>query len=232
MNIFEKMKAEWERTLLLSVFLLIAIGAGLITYRLMTMEDGGVSTREKRPTSPRYFDVTSYSYLEPAKLPDVMNPLAFTHSLRRRPAPPKPPPPKTEPKADQKKPQPKPPVANTPPTPKQPAGQQTAQQKPAEKPKPPPPKPPPPKPKPPPRKLKVMYSGYSAVEGGTRKAWLRVVEEKENKRASGRFEVGAQLLDAVKIESFDADKIVLVHSGGKKATIHKGKKNEQEITIQ
>ncbi|NLG14059.1 MAG: hypothetical protein GX561_07630 [Lentisphaerae bacterium] len=232
MNILEKMKAEWERTLLLGVFLVIGIGAGLIAYRLFTMEDGGVSSKEKRPTSPRYFDVTSYSYLEPAKLPDVMNPLAFTHSLRRRPAPPKPPPPKTEPKPDQKQPQQKPPVANTKPTPQppKPGAEKPATPKVADK--PPPPKPPPPKPKPPPRKLKVMYSGYSAVEGGTRKAWLRVVEEKGNKRASGRFEVGAQLLDAVKIESFDADKIVLIHSGGKKATIHKGKKNEQEITIQ
>lgn len=228
MNILEKMKAEWERTLLLGVFLVIGIGAGLITYRLLTMEDGGVSSREKRPMSPRYFDVTSYSYLEPAKLSDVTNPLAFTHSLRRRPAPPKPPPPKpADPKTDQP-PQQKPPVANTKPTPQppKPGGQQPVKPKPAE----PPPKPPPPKP--PPRKIKVMYSGYSAIEGGVSKAWLRVVEEKTKKRASGRFEVGAQLLDAVKIESFDADKIVLIHSGGKKATIHKGKKNEQEITIQ
>ena len=77
-----------------------------------------------------------------------------------------------------------------------------------------------------------MYSGYSAVEGGTEKAWLSAVEEKAKKRASGRFEKGAKLLDAVQIVAFDADKIVLQHSGGKTVTINKGKKNQREVTVE
>ena len=93
------------------------------------------------------------------------------------------------------------------------------------------PKPEPPKPKPK-RKIKLMYSGYSSVEGGSEKAWVSAVEEKAKKRASGRFEKGAKLLDAVQIIAFDADKMVVQHSGGKKETINKGKKNQREVTVE
>ena len=77
-----------------------------------------------------------------------------------------------------------------------------------------------------------MYSGYSSVEGGSEKAWVSAVEEKAKKKASGRFEKGAKLLDAVQIVAFDADKMVVQHSGGKKVTINKGKKNQREVVVE
>ena len=228
MDILEKIKKEWELTVLLSVFLVILIAGGLLAMKMLEEEDTGSNGPSALPASPHFFDMNSLSYLEPAKLPEVVNPLAFKHSLRLpKPKPPAPKPPPQDTKKPEVKPQPKDdgkkpasPTAG----PVKPAAQQTttALTKPA---------PPPPKPKPK-RKIKLLYSGYMAIEGGSEKAFVRAIEEKAKKRASGRYEKGTKLLDAVQIVAFDADKIVFQHSGNKQVTVRKGKNNEQEVTVE
>ena len=213
MDILEKMQKEWELTLLLFVFLVLLIAGGIFAMKMLEEEEGGSNGPSALPASPHFLDMNSLAYLEPAKLPEVVNPLAFRHSLEiPKPKPPPPPPQKEQPKP-----------------------QQQQQQKPQEAPKAAPqaatPTPPPPKPKPK-RKIKLTYSGYSSIEGGTEKAWVRAEEVKAKKLASGRFEKGAKLLDAVQIVAFDADKMVIQHSGGKKVTINKGKKNQREVTVE
>lgn len=228
MDIMEKIQKEWELSVLLFVFLVILVAGGIFALKMLEEEEGGSNGPSALPATPHFFDMNSVAYLEPAKLPEVVNPLAYRHSLQLpKPKPPTPPPPKDQPKAQQQqqqKPQEGPKAAPTA-QPTKPAATTPAAATPTK------PTPPPPKPKPK-RKIKLMYSGYSAVEGGTEKAWLSAVEEKAKKRASGRFEKGAKLLDAVQIVAFDADKIVLQHSGGKTVTINKGKKNQREVTVE
>ena len=229
MDILEKMQKEWELTVLLFVFLILLIAGGIFAMKMLEEEEGGSNGPSALPASPHFFDMNSLAYLEPAKLPEVVNPLAFRHSLEiPKPKPPTPPPQKEQPKPEQKEPPKAAPTAVTPaattPTKSAPAAQPTAAT--PTKPTPPPPKP---KPK---RKIKLMYSGYSSVEGGLEKAWVSAVEEKAKKKASGRFEKGAKLLDAVQIVAFDADKMVVQHSGGKKVTINKGKKNQREVVVE
>ena len=229
MDILEKMQKEWELTVLLFVFLVLLIAGGIFAMKMLEEEEGGSNGPSALPASPHFFDMNSLAYLEPAKLPEVVNPLAFRHSLEiPKPKPPTPPPQKEQPKPEQKEPPKAAPTAVTPasttPTKSAPAAQPTAAT--PTKPTPPPPKP---KPK---RKIKLMYSGYSSVEGGSEKAWVSAVEEKAKKKASGRFEKGAKLLDAVQIVAFDADKMVVQHSGGKKVTINKGKKNQREVVVE
>ncbi len=228
MDILEKMQKEWELTLLLSVFLILLIAGGIFAMKMLEEEEGGSNGPSALPASPHFFDMNSLAYLEPAKLPEVVNPLAFRHSLEiPKPKPPTPPPPKEQPKGQTKE-QPKAtPTAATPAatTPTKTAATTPAAATPTK------PTPPPPKPKPK-RKIKLMYSGYSSVEGGSEKAWVRAEEVKAKKLASGRFEKGAKLLDAVQIVAFDADKMVVQHSGGKKVTINKGKKNQREVTVE
>ncbi len=229
MDILEKMQKEWELTLLLFVFLILLIAGGIFAMKMLEEEEGGSNGPSALPASPHFFDMNSLAYLEPAKLPEVVNPLAFRHSLEiPKPKPPTPPPPKEQPKEqpkDQPKPQQQGPAKSAPTaaTPSKPTAQTTAA---PTKPAPPPPKP---KPK---RKIRLTYSGYSSVEGGLEKAWVRAEEVKAKKQASGRFEKGAKLLDAVQIVAFDADKMVVQHSGGKKETINKGKKNQREVTVE
>ncbi len=229
MDILEKMQKEWELTVLLFVFLVLLIGGGIFAMKMLEEEEGGSNGPSALPASPHFFDMNSLAYLEPAKLPEVVNPLAFRHSLEiPKPKPPTPPPPKEQPKEqpkDQPKPQQQGPAKSAPTaaTPSKPTAQTTAA---PTKPAPPPPKP---KPK---RKIRLTYSGYSSVEGGLEKAWVRAEEVKAKKQASGRFEKGAKLLDAVQIVAFDADKMVVQHSGGKKETINKGKKNQREVTVE
>lgn len=228
MDIMEKIQKEWELSVLLFVFLVILVAGGIFALKMLEEEEGGSNGPSALPATPHFFDMNSVAYLEPAKLPEVVNPLAYRHSLQLpKPKPPTPPPQKEQPKAQpqqQQKPQEGPKAAPTA-QPTNPAATTPAAATPTK------PTPPPPKPKPK-RKIKLMYSGYSAVEGGTEKAWLSAVEEKAKKRASGRFEKGAKLLDAVQIVAFDADKIVLQHSGGKTVTINKGKKNQREVTVE
>ena len=229
MDILEKMQKEWELTVLLFVFLILLIAGGIFAMKMLEEEEGGSNGPSALPASPHFFDMNSLAYLEPAKLPEVVNPLAFRHSLEiPKPKPPTPPPQKEQPKPEQKEPPKAAPTAVTPasttPTKSAPAAQPTAAT--PTKPTPPPPKP---KPK---RKIKLMYSGYSSVEGGLEKAWVSAVEEKAKKKASGRFEKGAKLLDAVQIVAFDAAKMVVQHSGGKKVTINKGKKNQREVVVE
>ena len=229
MDILAKMQKEWELTVLLFVFLVLLIAGGIFAMKMLEEEEGGSNGPSALPASPHFFDMNSLAYLEPAKLPEVVNPLAFRHSLEiPKPKPPTPPPQKEQPKPEQKESPKAAPTAVTPaattPTKSAPAAQPTAAT--PTKPTPPPPKP---KPK---RKIKLMYSGYSSVEGGLEKAWVSAVEEKAKKKASGRFEKGAKLLDAVQIVAFDADKMVIQHSGGKKETINKGKKNQREVTVE
>ena len=229
MDILEKMQKEWELTVLLFVFLILLIAGGIFAMKMLEEEEGGSNGPSALPASPHFFDMNSLAYLEPAKLPEVVNPLAFRHSLEiPKPKPPTPPPQKEQPKPEQKEPPKAAPTAVTPaattPTKSAPAAQPTAAT-------PTKPTPPPPKPKPT-RKIKLMYSGYSSVEGGLEKAWVSAVEEKAKKKASGRFEKGAKLLDAVQIVAFDADKMVVQHSGGKKVTINKGKKNQREVVVE
>lgn len=229
MDILEKMQKEWELTLLLFVFLVLLIAGGIFAMKMLEEEEGGSNGPSALPASPHFFDMNSLAYLEPAKLPEVVNPLAFRHSLEiPKPKPPAPPPPKEQPKEqpkDQPKPQQQGPAKPTQQaaTPTKTAAQPTAA---PTKPTPPPPKP---KPK---RKIRLTYSGYSSVEGGLEKAWVKAEEVKAKKQASGRFEKGAKLLDAVQIVAFDADKMVVQHSGGKKETINKGKKNQREVTVE
>ncbi len=227
MDILEKMQKEWELTVLLFVFLVLLIAGGIFAMKMLEEEEGGSNGPSALPASPHFFDMNSLAYLEPAKLPEVVNPLAFRHSLEiPKPKPPTPPPPKDQPKPQQQqqqKPQEGPKAAPTAQTTK-PAAQPTAAE--PAKPTPPPPKP---KPK---RKIRLTYSGYSSVEGGLEKAWVKAEEVKAKKQASGRFEKGAKLLDAVQIIAFDADKMVIQHSGGKKETINKGKKNQREVTVE
>ena len=229
MDILAKMQKEWELTVLLFVFLVLLIAGGIFAMKMLEEEEGGSNGPSALPASPHFFDMNSLAYLEPAKLPEVVNPLAFRHSLEiPKPKPPTPPPQKEQPKPEQKESPKAAPTAVTPaattPTKSAPAAQPTAAT--PTKPTPPPPKP---KPK---RKIKLMYSGYSSVEGGLEKAWVSAVEEKAKKKASGRFEKGAKLLDAVQIVAFDADKMVVQHSGGKKVTINKGKKNQREVVVE
>jgi len=231
MDILEKMQKEWELTLLLFVFLFLLIAGGIFAMKMLEEEEGGSNGPSALPASPHFFDMKSLAYLEPAKLPEVVNPLAFRHSLEiPKPKPPTPPPPKEPPKEGPKeppKPQPgpnKPTPTTTTPTKPAPAAQTNT-------PAPTKPTPPPPKPKPK-RKIKLTYSGYSSVEGGLEKAWVKAEEVKAKKQTSGRFEKGAKLLDAVQIVAFDADKMVIQHSGGKKVTINKGKKNQREVTVE
>ena len=229
MDILAKMQKEWELTVLLFVFLVLLIAGGIFAMKMLEEEEGGSNGPSALPASPHFFDMNSLAYLEPAKLPEVVNPLAFRHSLEiPKPKPPTPPPQKEQPKPEQKESPKAAPTAVTPAattlTKSAPAAQPTAAT--PTKPTPPPPKP---KPK---RKIKLMYSGYSSVEGGLEKAWVSAVEEKAKKKASGRFEKGAKLLDAVQIVAFDADKMVVQHSGGKKVTINKGKKNQREVVVE
>ena len=228
MDILEKMQKEWELTLLLFVFLVLLIAGGIFAMKMLEEEEGGSNGPSALPASPHFFDMNSLAYLEPAKLPEVVNPLAFRHSLEiPKPKPPPPPPQKEQPKPQQQqqqKPQEAPKAAPQATTPTKPAAA-TPAATPAK------PTPPPPKPKPK-RKIKLTYSGYSSIEGGTEKAWVRAEEVKAKKLASGRFEKGAKLLDAVQIVAFDADKMVVQHSGGKKVTINKGKKNQREVTVE
>ena len=213
MDILEKMQKEWELTLLLFVFLVLLIAGGIFAMQMLEEEEGGSNGPSALPASPHFFDMNSLAYLEPAKLP--------------KPKPPPPPPQKEQPKPQQQqqqKPQEAPKAAPQAATPTKPAAA-TPAAAPAK------PTPPPPKPKPK-RKIKLTYSGYSSIEGGTEKAWVRAEEVKAKKLASGRFEKGAKLLDAVQIVAFDADKMVVQHSGGKKVTINKGKKNQREVTVE
>ena len=204
MDILEKMQKEWELTLLLFVFLVLLIAGGIFAMKMLEEEEGGSNGPSALPASPHFFDMNSLAYLEPAKLPEVVNPLAFRHSLEiPKPKPPPPPPQKEQPKPQQQqqqKPQEAPKAAPQAATPTKPAAA-TPAAAPAK------PTPPPPKPKPK-RKIKLTYSGYSSIEGGTEKAWVRAEEVKAKKLASGRFEKGAKLLDAVQIVAFDADKIL------------------------
>jgi hypothetical protein len=229
MDILEKMQKEWELTLLLFVFLVLLIAGGIFAMKMLEEEEGGSNGPSALPASPHFFDMNSLAYLEPAKLPEVVNPLAFRHSLEiPKPKPPTPPPPKEQPK-EQPKDQPKP----QPQGPAKPTQQATTPTKPTAQPAAAPTKPTPPPPKPKPkRKIRLTYSGYSSVEGGLEKAWVKAEEVKAKKQASGRFEKGAKLLDAVQIIAFDADKMVVQHSGGKKETINKGKKNQREVTVE
>ena len=229
MDILEKMQKEWELTLLLFVFLVLLIAGGIFAMKMLEEEEGGSNGPSALPASPHFFDMNSLAYLEPAKLPEVVNPLAFRHSLEiPKPKPPAPPPPKEQPK-EQPKDQPKPQQQG----PAKPTQQATTPTKPTAQPAAAPTKPTPPPPKPKPkRKIRLTYSGYSSVEGGLEKAWVKAEEVKAKKQASGRFEKGAKLLDAVQIVAFDADKMVVQHSGGKKETINKGKKNQREVTVE
>ncbi len=229
MDILEKMQKEWELTLLLFVFLVLLIAGGIFAMKMLEEEEGGSNGPSALPASPHFFDMNSLAYLEPAKLPEVVNPLAFRHSLEiPKPKPPTPPPPKEQPK-EQPKDQPKPQQQG----PAKPTQQVTTPTKTAAQPTAAPTKPTPPPPKPKPkRKIRLTYSGYSSVEGGLEKAWVKAEEVKAKKQASGRFEKGAKLLDAVQIVAFDADKMVVQHSGGKKVTINKGKKNQREVTVE
>jgi outer membrane biosynthesis protein TonB len=229
MDILEKMQKEWELTLLLFVFLILLIAGGIFAMKMLEEEEGGSNGPSALPASPHFFDMNSLAYLEPAKLPEVVNPLAFRHSLEiPKPKPPAPPPPKEQPK-EQPKDQPKPQQQG----PAKPTQQVTTPTKTAAQPTAAPTKPTPPPPKPKPkRKIRLTYSGYSSVEGGLEKAWVKAEEVKAKKQASGRFEKGAKLLDAVQIVAFDADKMVVQHSGGKKVTINKGKKNQREVTVE
>ncbi len=229
MDILEKMQKEWELTLLLFVFLVLLIAGGIFAMKMLEEEEGGSNGPSALPASPHFFDMNSLAYLEPAKLPEVVNPLAFRHSLEiPKPKPPAPPPPKEQPK-EQPKDQPKPQQQG----PAKPTQQVTTPTKTAAQPTAAPTKPTPPPPKPKPkRKIRLTYSGYSSVEGGLEKAWVKAEEVKAKKQASGRFEKGAKLLDAVQIVAFDADKMVVQHSGGKKVTINKGKKNQREVTVE
>ena len=228
MDILEKMQKEWELTLLLFVFLVLLIAGGIFAMKMLEEEEGGSNGPSALPASPHFFDMNSLAYLEPAKLPEVVNPLAFRHSLEiPKPKPPTPPPPKDQPKPQQQQ-QQKPQEGPAKPAPQATTPTKSAAQPTAEPTKP---TPPPPKPKPK-RKIRLTYSGYSSVEGGLEKAWVKAEEVKAKKQASGRFEKGAKLLDAVQIVAFDADKMVVQHSGGKKVTINKGKKNQREVTVE
>ncbi|MBR4902689.1 MAG: hypothetical protein IKZ46_17240 [Victivallales bacterium] len=228
MDILEKMQKEWELTVLLFVFLVLLIGGGIFAMKMLEEEEGGSNGPSALPASPHFFDMNSLAYLEPAKLPEVVNPLAFRHSLEiPKPKPPTPPPPKDQPKPQQQQ-QQKPQEGPAKPAPQATTPTKSAAQPTAEPTKP---TPPPPKPKPK-RKIRLTYSGYSSVEGGLEKAWVKAEEVKAKKQASGRFEKGAKLLDAVQIVAFDADKMVVQHSGGKKVTINKGKKNQREVTVE
>ncbi len=228
MDILEKMQKEWELTLLLFVFLILLIAGGIFAMKMLEEEEGGSNGPSALPASPHFFDMNSLAYLEPAKLPEVVNPLAFRHSLEiPKPKPPTPPPPKDQPKPQQQQ-QQKPQEGPAKPAPQTTTPTKSAAQPTAEPTKP---TPPPPKPKPK-RKIRLTYSGYSSVEGGLEKAWVKAEEVKAKKQASGRFEKGAKLLDAVQIVAFDADKMVVQHSGGKKVTINKGKKNQREVTVE
>ena len=228
MDILEKMQKEWELTLLLFVFLVLLIAGGIFAMKMLEEEEGGSNGPSALPASPHFFDMNSLAYLEPAKLPEVVNPLAFRHSLEiPKPKPPTPPPPKDQPKPQQQQ-QQKPQEGPAKPTQQATTPTKTAAQPTAAPTKP---TPPPPKPKPK-RKIRLTYSGYSSVEGGLEKAWVKAEEVKAKKQASGRFEKGAKLLDAVQIVAFDADKMVVQHSGGKKVTINKGKKNQREVTVE
>lgn len=225
-NIIALIRAEWERSVLLLVILVISSIVGVGVYQYMNREDEEVAMTKPKSELPHYYDAKHLEGENVSPLPPGVNPM-ICEFLKPEP-PPKPvptrpqQPPKTETKPQQ------PPKTDTKPTPPP----KTPETKPQQQPPKPTPPPPPPKPKKK-RKVELVYIGSMSISGGNAGAQLRVTEilsAKSKNAFNVRLQNGGKILGGLlEVVSFDTNRVILKHSGNKEVTVPLRKK---KITLE
>lgn len=202
-KLFDKLKQEWERSLLLAVALLTLLVLVLFAYSRLKEDGGSTGQNKSLPAMPKYFDSKSFVYIEPVeKLPDGVNPLVFRKQLA---IPDAPPPPKTGGVV-------KPPAGQAPAA----GGAQL---------------PPKASPTEPPWKITLLYRGTYKGLTDSELAFIDATNHKPKKPASRKFYLkeGGRVFNAMTVRSFDAKQAVLSYGKGKEVTIEFGK--TKDVTI-
>ena len=220
-RLFKLICDEWERTIMTVVMLSLLVFLSVTAYNML-MEDEGSSQNNVKPKAPHhFFDTTSTSYIEPARLPSSINPFNF-HIKVALPTPPKHNPQPVKPQQGGKN--------NNTPRPPDKTPPKDDGKKPAPEVVKPQPKQEPSKPQPPKvvRKISIQYRGYLRGTTDEQIAFYSALDSKSKKTEAKSAKEGAKIHGLLPIKSFDADQLVVVQ-GGKDVIVKRGKK--QEIII-
>jgi hypothetical protein len=206
-----KLSEEWEKTLLLITAALVAIFFLILFWP--SEQEGNISQQGTLPPSPNYVQTQNLAFLEPAKLEQAVNPMAFRRKAPSNVKSGKKTTPKTTPKTaqDSKKGDVKPP-ADT---------KKTDSTLPAVK----------PSPKTPPRVITLTYRGLYKGLLDTELAFLRSSDSAaKNKTSSFTLQSGEKLHDLFTIVSFDENQLTLLNHKEEKLTLPRNR--DTKVTIE
>ncbi len=206
-----KLSEEWEKTLLLTTAALVAIFFLILFWP--SEQEGNISQQGTLPPTPNYVQTQNLAFLEPAKLEQTVNPMAF-----RRKAPPsvkqdKKTTPKTTPKTaqDTKKDDVKP----------QPDTKKADSKTPSVK----------PPARTPPRIITLTYRGLYKGLLDTELAFLRSSDSAaKNKSNSFTLQSGEKLHDLFTIVAFDENQLTLLNHKEEKLTLPRNQ--DTKVTIE
>lgn len=199
---------EWEKTLLLTTAAVVALFFLILFWP--SDQEGNISQQGTLPPAPDYVQTDNMAFLEPAKLEQTVNPMAF-----RRKIP-------VAPKEDKKV------------SPKQPDNDKTAPVKtPANAQNQPPVKQPvtPPVKKADPRIITLTYRGIYKGLQETELAFVRTVDSADkNKTSSLSVKSGEKLHELFTVVSFDENQMNLLDQNQKELTVPRNK--DVKVTIE
>ncbi len=196
-----KLLEEWEKTLLLTTAGAVALFFLILFWP--SDQEGNISQQGTLPPAPDYVKTDNMAFLEPAKLENTVNPMAF-----RRKIP-------VEPKNNNKTP-PKPPGNDTKDPVKTPPVKQPVT---------------PPVKKADPRIITLTYRGLYKGLQNTELAFVRTMDSAaKNKTSSLSVQTGEKLQDLFTIVSFDENQLTLLDQNQNTMTLPRNK--DVKVTIE
>ena len=212
-----KVKAEWEKSLLIAVVSVLLLCLAIFFWPRNS--EGTVNQPAALPAKPDYVDVNSDFWLKPTFLDSKISILTFSRAVPVPPAPDPPPPrpgqttPSTPSTGDTVSTPSTGGTASTPFT-----GGQT------------PPPPGPPKTDPPPRGISVVYRGMYQGLSDQRLAFIKASDSSTKKSISVPLGESEKIFSALTVVSFDENSLTITYGEGKKVVVKRG--SEKKVKLQ
>lgn len=214
-----KIKAEWERSLLIALTGILLLCLGVFFWPRNS--EGSVNQPAALPAKPDYVDVDSDFWLKPTFLDSKVSILTFSRAVPVPPAPDPPPPrpgqttPSTPSTGD---------TVSTPST----GGTVSIPSTGGQTQTPPPPVPP--KPDPPPRVISVVYRGMYQGLSEQRLAFIKASDSSTKKSMNVPLGEGEKIFSALTVVSFDENSLTIMCDEGKKVVVKRG--SEKKVKLQ
>ena len=200
-----KLLEEWEKTLLLTTAAVVALFFLILFWP--SDQEGNISQQGTLPPAPDYVKTDNMAFLEPAKLEQTVNPMAFRRKMPVDPKNDNKTPPK-QPGNDKKDPVKTPPVAQNQPPVKQPPVKKAD-----------------------PRIITLTYRGIYKGLQDTELAFIRTVDSAvKNKMTSLSVKTGEKLHELFTVVSFDENQMNLLDQNQKTITLSRNK--DTKVTIE